>query len=168
MIQLRPVEVAARGCDSAPAVVFEVPYSPALSVEVAGEHAASIRAAFRGGKASLSLFELWSVPILLWDGPLTEVIVEVREDQSFFSVVFISGGLIWRLPVDPVDALLIGFRLDLPFFMEEPSRPEQLPLLVAPSSDMAGAKATWLKSHAYLADTWDGFAQLNTEDRSTR
>ena len=158
MIRIRPVEVTNRGCGVTTAVIFEVPSSSALSVEVAVEDAAPIRAALLKSEANPSLLEVWSMASSFHDGQMTEVDVEVREDMSFFSLVFVSGGLIWRTPTDPTDALLIGLRFGLPFFMPEPSRPVRLPLLLKAPYAIPGARTTWCERHAYSVDTCGGSA----------
>ena len=158
MIQIRPVEVTNPGCDVTTAVIFEVPLSPALSIEVADEAAAPIRAALLRPKVTPSLFEQWSMANVFHDGQMTEVDVELREDMSFFSLVFVSGGLIWRTPADPADALLIGLRFGLPFLMAEPSRPVRLPFLLRGPHAVSGARTTWCEPHAYSAGTSDNFA----------
>lgn len=155
MIQIRPVEVTDRGCGVTTAVIFEVSSSSALSVEVADEDAALVRAALLKGEATPSLFEVWSMSNAFHDCQMTEVGVELREDMSFFSLVFVSGGLVWRTPTDPTDALLIGLRFGLPFFMAEPSGAIRLPLLLKAPYAIPGARTTWC---AYSAGTCGGFA----------
>ncbi len=158
MIQIRPVEVTDRGCGVTTAVIFEVSSSSALSVEVADEDAAPIRAALLKSGVNPSLFEVWSMSNAFHDCQMTEVDVELREDMSFFSLVFVSGSLVWRTPTDPTDALLIGLRFSLPFFMPEPSGPVRLPLLLKAPYAIPGARTTWCERHAYSAATCGGFA----------
>ena len=157
MIQIRPMEVRDRGCGVTTAVIFEVSSSTALSVEVADEDAAPIRAALLKSGANPSLFEVWSMSNAFHDCQMTEVDVELRDDMSFFSLVFVSGSLIWRTPTDPTDALLIGLRFGLPFFMPEPSGPIRLPLLLKAPYAIPGARTTWCERHAYSAGTCGGF-----------
>lgn len=158
MIHIRPVDVTDRGCGDTTAVIFEVPSSPALSVEVADEDAAPIRAALLKRDVKPGLFEMWSISNSFHDGQMTEVDVELREDMSFFSLVFVSGGLIWRTPMDPADALLIGLRFGLPFLMPEPSRPVRLPHLLKAPFVIPGARTTWCERHACSAGSSGGFA----------
>ena len=158
MIHIRPVEVKDRGCGDMRAVIFEVPSSPALSVEVADQDAAPIRAALRRRDVKPGLFEMWSISNSFHDGQMTEVDVELREDMSFFSIVFVSGGLIWRTPMDPVDALLTGLRFSLPFFMAEPLRHVRLPHLVKAPFVIPGARITWCERHACSTDSSGSFA----------
>ena len=152
MIQITPVEVTTRSCGATTAVIFEIPSNSALSVEVADKDAACIRAALLRHEVNPSLFELWSMSDSFHDSQMTEVDVEFCEDMSFFSLVFVSGGLIWRTPIDPADALLIGLRFGLPFLMAEPARPVRLPLLLKAPYAIPGAKTTWCERHAYSAD----------------
>ena len=152
MIQIRPVEVTDRRCGFNTAVIFDVPSDSALSVEVADGDAALLRAAFLKREAGLSLFDLWSMGNSFPDGQMTEVDVEVREEVSFFSLVFVSDGLIWRTPIDPVDGILIGLRFGLPFFTVEPSEPGRLSLPTDPY-DIRGARITRCETHAHSAGT---------------
>ena len=71
---------------------------------------------------------------------------------------FVSGGLIWRTPTDPTDALLIALRFGLPFLMAEPSRLVRLPFLLRAPYAIPGARTTWCERRAYLADASGGFA----------
>jgi hypothetical protein len=43
------------------------------------------------------------------------------------SVVMVGGGVIWRTPLDPTNALLTGLHYGLPFFLAERVLPESLP-----------------------------------------
>lgn len=156
MIQIKPVEVTNRGGGVAAAVIFEVPSKPALHVGVADEDAAAIRAALLKREAKPGLLESWSMSNSFHDGQMTEVDVEVREDLSFFSLVFVSGGLIWRTPVAPTDALLIGLRCGLPFLMAEPSRAVRLPFLLKAPHAVPGARTTWSERHVCSADASGG------------
>lgn len=158
MIQIRPVEVTNRACGVTAAVIFEVPSEQALVVEIAGDDAAPVRTALLEREAHPSFLESWSMSNSFQDGQMTEVDVEIREDLSFFSLVFVSGGLIWRTPTDPIDALLLGLRFGLPFLLAEPSEPARLPFLLKAPYAISGARIAWCDSHPDSADACGGFA----------
>ena len=141
-IELKPMDVrdCPEGLDGR--TVFAGPDGRSLSVDIPHEHLAEIRAEFQSRSKGPSLLELWSAGAIV-DGQYTEVMVEVVDDRARFSLVMVCGGLVWRTLVDPVDALLMGFHLRLPFFICEPSaatapESEQSPKEVATANSASG------------------------------
>ena len=69
--------------------------------------------------------------------------MEIFDGDARFSLVFVSGGPIWRTPVDPIDALLTGFHFSLPFFLAQPAMPERLPTLINAPRATTTAQFAW-------------------------
>ena len=116
--QLKPI--ATQDCPGGLGVkvIFEVHQGHDLAVDIPQEHAVAVHAEFLGRSRGPGLFDLWSAGNLL-DGQYTEVIVALVDERARFSLVFVSDGPQWQTPVEPVDAILTGFHLNLPFFMAE-------------------------------------------------
>lgn len=120
-------------------MIFGVPNGKDVIVNFPREHANAVRAEFEGRSRGPSLFDLWCAGNLV-DGQYTEVIVEFADDRVRFSLVFVSGGPIWRTSVDPIDALLTGFHFRLPFFMTQPSTADLLPVLINAPREISVAR----------------------------
>ncbi len=140
--ELKPMDV--RGCSEGLCgrVIFAAPDGRDLAVDIPHQKLAGVRAEFQGYSRGPSLFGLWSAGALI-DGQYTEVIVEVADDRVRFSLVLVSVGLVWRTPADPVDALLVGFHLSLPFFICEGRRSERLPAPIKVPREVSAARFAW-------------------------
>jgi len=126
MVQMHPCDVCSADGERSAAVVFHVPDGPDLSIAVPDARIDLVRAALDGRSRGPSLFDLWCASYG-GEGQYTEVIVEAVEREARLSVVIVSGGMAWRTPLDPVDAILTGLDFNLPFFMTDATLPERLP-----------------------------------------
>ena len=140
--KLKPMDVRSCSEGLCGSVIFAAPDGRDLAVDIPHEQLAGVRAEFQGYSRGPSLFGLWSAGTLI-DCQYTEVIVEVADDRVLFSLVMVSVGLVWQTPADPVDALLLGFHLSLPFFICEGRWSERLPAPIKAQWEVFAARSAW-------------------------
>lgn len=115
MMQVRVVGVSSPGAGLAAEVCFASSGGAAFNVAVPPGQAEAVRRAL-GGASHRDVLEAWLFSEL-FDGDLTEVLIEEHADCRDFSLVFSSQGLPMRFSVTPLDAVLTGLRLGVPFLV---------------------------------------------------
>ncbi len=133
MIQFHVVGVSSAAPGSAARAHFASPYGDAFDVEIPPGQTDAVRQALDGTSSQQQL-DAWLLADL-FDGDLTEVLIEEHTDYRDFSLVFSLQGLLMRFSVTPLDAVLTGLRLGAPFLMARHPRAaqERLPVRVGPA-----------------------------------
>ncbi len=65
----------------------------------------------------------------LFDGTLTEVLIEEQAGCRSFYMVISGQSCLKRFPVTPIDAILTGLRMGAPFLMTRLPRPFETALI---------------------------------------
>ena len=95
-------------------VTFKTLEGPSFDVPVQPEKAAAIGRYLAAGRPSL--MEQWLVGEL-FEGDLTEVLIDASLESVAFYLVISSHGVLNRIAVRNADAVLTGLQMDLPFFV---------------------------------------------------
>ena len=106
MMQVHVVGVSSPGTGLAAEVCFASPNGVAFNVAIPPGQAEAVRRALVGASRQ-DVLEAWLFSEL-FDGDLTEVLIEEDADCRGFSLVFSSQGLPMRFSVTPLDAVLTG------------------------------------------------------------
>ena len=111
MIQVEVVGIWAAPSGDDASVEFASSCGERFTVTIPAAQTDAVRRALGGTPNLLTCWMFGS----LFDGVLTEVLIEEDTDQYDFSLVLSSEGTLLRIPVTPIDGILTGLEQGAPF-----------------------------------------------------